>query len=68
VAASLPVVYPHMNSIGGDGFRLISKDGKPPIAVDGCGASARAATVEFYKSKNLSAISLHRCRRMSSTY
>jgi gamma-glutamyltranspeptidase len=56
MAATLPVVYPHMNSIGGDGFWLISKDGKPPIAVDGCGASARAATVEFYKSKNLSAI------------
>jgi gamma-glutamyltranspeptidase/glutathione hydrolase len=56
MAASLPVVYPHMNSIGGDGFWLISKDGKPPIAVDGCGASAQAATVDFYKSKNLSAI------------
>ncbi len=56
MAASLPVVYPHMNSLGGDGFWLISKDGKPPVAVDACGASAQAATVEFYKSKNLSAI------------
>ncbi len=56
MAASLPVVYPHMNSLGGDGFWLISKDGKPPIAVDACGASAHAATVEFYKNKNLSAI------------
>ena len=56
MAASLPVVYPHMNSIGGDGFWLISKDGKPPIAVDGCGAAAAAATPEFYKSKGLSAI------------
>ncbi len=56
MAASLPVVYPHMNSIGGDGFWLISKDGKPPIAVDGCGAAAMAATPEFYKSKGLSAI------------
>jgi gamma-glutamyltranspeptidase/glutathione hydrolase len=56
MGAALPVVYPHMNSIGGDGFWLISKDGKPPVAVDGCGSSARAATVEFYKSKGLSAI------------
>jgi len=56
MAASLPVVYPHMNSIGGDGFWLISADGKPPIAVDGCGAAAQAATVDFYKSKGLSAI------------
>ncbi len=56
MAASLPVVYPHMNSIGGDGFWLISKDGKPPIAVDGCGAAAKAATVEFYKGKGLAAI------------
>ncbi len=28
MAASLPVVYPHMNSIGGDGFWLISANGK----------------------------------------
>ena len=51
MAASLPVVYPHMNSIGGDGFWLISKDGNAPIAVDGCGGAAAAATVEFYKAK-----------------
>jgi oxamate amidohydrolase len=56
MAASLPVVYPHMNSIGGDGFWLISKDGKPPIAVDGCGAAASAATVEFYKANGLTEI------------
>jgi gamma-glutamyltranspeptidase len=40
-----------MNSIGGDGFWLISKDGKAPIAVDGCGAAAQAATVDFYRNK-----------------
>jgi gamma-glutamyltranspeptidase/glutathione hydrolase len=50
MAASLPVVYPHMNSIGGDGFWLISKDGKrrlPSMA----GAAAQAATVDFYRTK-----------------
>lgn len=56
MAASLPVVYPHMNSIGGDGFWLISADGKAPVAVDGCGAAAQAATVDFYRAKGLSAI------------
>ena len=56
MAASLPVVYPHMNSIGGDGFWLISANGKAPIAIDGCGAAARAATPDFYRSKGLSAI------------
>ena len=56
MAAILPVVYPHMNSLGGDGFWLISKDGKPPIAIDACGAAAQAATVEFYKRKGLSTI------------
>lgn len=56
MAASLAVVYPHMNSIGGDGFWLISVDGKPPIAVDACGAAAKAAAVDFYRSKGLVAI------------
>ena len=53
MAASLPVVYPHMNSIGGDGFWLISMDGNAPIAIDGCGGVAKAATVDFYKYKGL---------------
>ncbi|MBN8969933.1 MAG: gamma-glutamyltransferase family protein [Rhizobiales bacterium] len=56
IAANLAVVYPHMNSIGGDGFWLISVDGKPPVAIDACGAAARAATVDLYKSKGLTAI------------
>jgi len=56
MAASLPVVYPHMNSLGGDGFCLISVDGKPPIAIDACGASAATATPEFYRGKGLSTI------------
>lgn len=56
MAASLAVVYPHMTSIGGDGFWLISAKGKPVIAVDACGGAAKAATPEFYRSKGLSAI------------
>ncbi len=56
MAASLPVVYPHMNSLGGDGFWLISVDGKQPIAVDACGGAASVATPDFYKGKGLDAI------------
>lgn len=51
MAASLAVVYPHMTSIGGDGFWLISADGKPPVAVDACGGAAASATSEFYVGK-----------------
>ena len=29
-AATIAVVYPHMNGIGGDGFWLIAEPGKPP--------------------------------------
>jgi gamma-glutamyltranspeptidase/glutathione hydrolase len=48
-AASIATVYPHMNSIGGDGFWLIHEPGKEPVAIDGCGRAAKAATTEFYQ-------------------
>lgn len=47
-AATIAVVYPHMNSIGGDGFWLIHEPGKPPVAIDACGPAAALATPEFY--------------------
>ncbi|HIF8891142.1 TPA: gamma-glutamyltransferase, partial [Vibrio cholerae] len=31
-AAMIAVQYPHMNSIGGDGFWLIAAKDKPPVA------------------------------------
>ncbi len=55
-AATIPVVYPHMNSIGGDGFWIISEPGQQPIAIDACGSAAGLATIDFYKSKGLAAI------------
>ena len=42
-AASIAVVYPHMNSIGGDAFWLIHIQGQSVRAIDACGASATAA-------------------------
>ncbi len=48
MAATLPVVYPHMTSIGGDGFWIISVPGQEPIAIDACGSAATTATPELY--------------------
>ena len=47
-AAAIAVVYPHMNSIGGDGFWLIAEPGRDPVAVRACGAAAALATPQFY--------------------
>lgn len=47
-AASIAVVYPHMNAIGGDGFWLIHEPGKTPLAIDACGSSAALASRAFY--------------------
>lgn len=49
-AAMVSVQYPHMNSIGGDSFWLISEKDKAPVAIDGCGAAAELATIERFKS------------------
>jgi oxamate amidohydrolase len=56
MAASLAVVYPHMTSIGGDGFWLIAPQGRGPIAVDACGGAAKAATAQMYASFGHAAI------------
>jgi gamma-glutamyltranspeptidase/glutathione hydrolase len=55
-ASTVAVVYPHMNSIGGDGFWLISKAGAPPLAIDACGAAAAKATKDFYRERGHAAI------------
>ena len=55
-AAALAVVYPHMNSLGGDGFWLISEQGKPPHGIDACGRAASAATLDLYRSQGLHSV------------
>ncbi len=47
-AAVIAVIYPHMNSLGGDNFWLISDGGRPPIGIDACGAAAGLASRSFY--------------------
>ncbi|WP_044530891.1 gamma-glutamyltransferase family protein [Herbaspirillum sp. B65] len=47
-AATIAVVYPHMNGIGGDGFWVISEPGQEPVAIRACGPAAALATQDFY--------------------
>ena len=49
-AATIAVVYPHMNGIGGDGFWLIHKPGSNPISISACGRAGSLATPTFYKN------------------
>jgi gamma-glutamyltranspeptidase/glutathione hydrolase len=48
-AATIAVVYPHMNSIGGDGFWLISRPGQAPRGIEACGRAAGLATPQWYR-------------------
>lgn len=40
-AATVAVVYPHMNGLGGDGFWLIVPPEGEPVAIDASGAGDR---------------------------
>jgi gamma-glutamyltranspeptidase/glutathione hydrolase len=50
-AAMIAVVYPHMNGIGGDGFWLIHRPGKPLTGISACGQAAGLATPEWYAER-----------------
>lgn len=56
MAATIAVVYPHMNSIGGDGFWLVGDPVKGIFAIDACGRAGNAATPAFYRDRGLAAI------------
>ncbi|HSS65304.1 MAG TPA: gamma-glutamyltransferase [Gammaproteobacteria bacterium] len=56
-AATVSVVYPHMNGLGGDGFWLISTpDGRPPRAISAIGAAAGNVDEAFYRGRGYSEI------------
>lgn len=55
-AATIAVVYPHMNSIGGDGFWLIAKPGEAPRGLEACGAAAQAASIESFRGHGIERI------------
>ena len=50
-AATIAVVYPHMNAIGGDGFWLISEPDGKTTCIDASGCAAAAASIEKYRSE-----------------
>ena len=47
-AATIAVVYPHMNGIGGDGFWIIKKPGEAPVGIFAGGQAAALATPDWY--------------------
>jgi gamma-glutamyltranspeptidase len=55
-AATIAVVYPHMNSIGGDAFWMIHVPGHPPRAIDASGAAAASASIDFYREHGVASI------------
>jgi gamma-glutamyltranspeptidase/glutathione hydrolase len=52
-AATIAVVYPHMNSIGGDSFWLMHVPGQAPGAIDACGAAAANASIDWYREQGV---------------
>ncbi len=56
-AATVSVVYPHMNGLGGDGFWLISTPGRrPPRGIQAVGRVGAAVDEAFYRSSGLDTI------------
>ena len=55
-AATIAVVYPHMNGIGGDGFWLIGWPGRAPVGIEACGRAAAGATAAAYVERGFNAI------------
>lgn len=47
-AATIAVVYPQMNSIGGDSFWLIIPPRGDPLVIEACGVAGSQANLEFY--------------------
>ncbi|HLU77005.1 MAG TPA: gamma-glutamyltransferase, partial [Burkholderiales bacterium] len=55
-AATIAVVYPHMNGIGGDAFWLLSAPGAPVRAIDASGAAGRSVSRALYADHGLDTI------------
>ncbi len=49
MAATIAVVYPHMNSLGGDGFWLIADPKRRVRYIDACGPAGEKATIASYR-------------------
>ena len=55
-AATLTTVYPHMTSLGGDGFWLIGEPGCKPLAIAAAGPSGAGVDAAFYRRHGLATI------------
>src|SRR4029077_1453837 len=56
MAATIAVVYPHMNSLGGDGFWLIADPRRRVRVIDACGGAGAKATIASYREKGYDTI------------
>src|ERR1700689_230113 len=56
MAATIAVVYPHMNAIGGDGFWLMREPNGKVRAIEACGFAGEKATRERYRRMEVEAI------------
>jgi gamma-glutamyltranspeptidase/glutathione hydrolase len=56
MAATVAVVFPHMNGIGGDGFWLVREPGGKVHAVEACGPAGSPATIGRYRDKGYDAV------------
>ena len=56
MAAAIPVVYPHMNALGGDSFWIVKPAGRPPVGIDACGAAGATVTDALYRAAGHDAI------------
>lgn len=55
-AATIAVVYPHMNGLGGDSFWLLRAPGWGPVGVEACGVAAARASSAWYCAQGLDGI------------
>jgi gamma-glutamyltranspeptidase/glutathione hydrolase len=56
MAATIAVVYPHMNGIGGDGFWLVREPSGKVHAIEACGPAGAKATIKRYRDKGFETI------------
>src|SRR5262245_22146876 len=55
-AATIAVVYPHMNGLGGDSFWLVGRAGTAPVGIQACGRAANAASRNRYRERGHNSI------------
>ena len=56
MAATIAVVYPHMNAMGGDAFWVIREPGGRVRAIEACGQAGSLATIKRYRDKGYDAL------------